>query len=243
MSARGCHASSLGLMPFSGSGFTSMPIGNSKWSGTRLIARGKKSFGAEFKQPWHWHPAFSKDLFTAMFSITIYFANFYFAYSCFRLLPQTWLSFRQSEHKSKEVTRLSGNLWKRLHAYNWCLRPHPRMFNVSHPVNCNLKTLPLLSQSLKVNKTKGTLSKSLIGSWIESRWHWDCLPLQFHSLLANDKFDFDTTSEVPALPAFGMRALLSFCLEFCSASQIIKAKRRGSQPWVNQLKAHASSAH
>ena len=50
MSARGCHASSLGLMPFSGSGFTSMPIGNSKWSGTRLIARGKKSFGAEFKQ-------------------------------------------------------------------------------------------------------------------------------------------------------------------------------------------------
>ena len=122
-----------------------------------------------------------------MFSITIYFANFYFAYSCFRLLPQTWLSFRQSEHKSKEFTRLSGNLWKRLHAYNWCLRPHPRMFNVSHPVNCNLKTLPLLSQSLKVNKTKGTLSKSLIGSWIESRWHWDCLPLQFHSLIGKWK--------------------------------------------------------
>ena len=177
MSARGCHASSLGLMPFSGSGFTSMPIGNSKWSGTRLIARGKKSFGAEFKQPWHWHPAFSKDLFTAMFSITIYFANFYFAYSCFRLLPQTWLSFRQSEHKSKEVTRLSGNLWKRLHAYNWCLRPHPRMFNVSHPVNSTppqtffgetsmiLKNpLKIFSQSLKVDKTRGKLNKSLMGS-------------------------------------------------------------------------------
>ena len=39
-----------------------------------------------------------------------------------------------------EVIRLwgKGALWKGLHAYNWCLRSHPRMFNMSHPVNCTL---------------------------------------------------------------------------------------------------------